>query len=188
MSDTAEQLNLWYEVDRNNLITALSPNWDAQVLTQKTPKLMSKHLLEQPLHHFIVGDVTLMFTETMLNAARVKQQTIEKPYRCDTPTLKRKMLMRLTPFSEGSVRVEHSLVEAVPWQYSAQFKQGVSTPKPSEKAPKKHTKGLIKRCSMCNNLRDGDQWITQDVFLHQHPEWIGQTIPVFYGVCPACQR
>jgi hypothetical protein len=43
---------------------------------------------------------------------------------------------------------------------------------------------------LCNNLRDAknkEKWITQEEFLQHYPEWIEQSIPVFYGICPNCQ-
>ena len=180
----SEESTLWYEVDAHNRIIALSPSWDIQVIAQQTDELLSSRLIGESLRRFIIGDTTRMFVETMLEVVRLKQHVIEKPYRCDTPELKRMMVMRVMPMADSSVRVEHYLQESTPWQHKTHFK----TQRQAHQRHVRSREGVIKRCSVCNNLRDGKVWVTQEVFLENYPQWVDQTIPVFYGVCSRCQE
>ena len=165
---------LWYQVNENNELMAFSSQWDIDALANKVPKLLSRHLIGKHISIFISGDTTNMFTETMIHAARVRQIPLIKTYRCDSPTHKRTMQMTLTPFPDGSVRIAHQVVSESPWHHI----RIIST------ARNPHRK--VKRCSMCNNLLDGDEWITQDVFFERHPDRNAKTLAVFYGICPNC--
>lgn len=177
---------IWYEVDARNQIVALSDSWNASVLSQQFPELLADCLLGKPLHRFITGDVTRMYTEAIFTSVRVKRSMLEKPYRCDTPELKRDMLMRVIPLLNNGLRVEHQLVKEEHWRSRLLFSTQ-SSKLPVPQAVKK----FIKRCSVCNNLRDGQEWVTADVFAQRHPQSVSkdedQALPVFYGVCPLCQ-
>lgn len=169
---------MWYEVDRNDIIVALSDDWDATINDHHDPKLLSRSLIGKPLSDFISGDVSMMFTETMIASARVQQKPIIKPYRCDSPTRKRRMQMILTPFLEGHVRVEHQQVTETPWQHPMHMRT-VGT---------RQRVGKIKRCSMCNNLLDGEAWVTQDAYFANHIQTNPESLAVFYGICPNCSQ
>jgi hypothetical protein len=169
---------MWYEVDKKDFLVAVSPDWDELVIASNNLKLLGRAIIGKSLSEFISGDVSNMFTETMIQAARVRQQPIIKPYRCDSPTHKRIMQMILTPFLDGRVRIAHELVSETPWLH----------PKNMRTVTNRQRISKIKRCTMCNNLLDGDEWVTLDRYLENHSEYTPETLSVFYGICPNCSR
>lgn len=170
-------LDVWYEVDRDNRLCGFSANWDVSAAEAKSASLMSSRLHGIPLLTFISGDVSAMFIETMINSARVQQKELIRPYRCDSPTHRREMRMRLQPLEEGRIRVLHELVRETAWEHPRNMR---TVTRRSERK--------IKRCSMCNDLLDVDTWVTQDEYLMRHPHLHGEPLPVYYGICPRCAR
>lgn len=170
-------LDVWYEVDRDNHLCGFSANWDASASDTRSVALLSSRLLGMPLLEFINGDVSAMFIETMITSARVQQKELIRPYRCDSPTHRREMRMRLQPLEDGHVRVVHELVRETPWQHPRNMRTVT-----------RRGERKIKRCSMCNDLQDAEAWLTQDAYLARHPHLKGEELPVYYGICPRCAR
>jgi hypothetical protein len=176
MNKAQDDLPIWYQVNAENVIVLVSNNWDLSVLRQSTPNLLSKAIIGKPLSVFISGDVARMFTQTMIDSARIRNQELVRNCRCDTPTHKREMQMILTPLQDYSVRVTHKLVSAIAWKHPRSMSVNCQVIK------------KIKRCSMCNNLFDGHNWLTQDDFLAAYPEFDRDKITVFYGICSSCGK
>lgn len=179
---TDDEDSIWYEVDHENNIICLSANWDDRVLKQQTPELLSQEIMGKPLASFFLDQLTIMFVTSMLDSARLKQMSIKKPYRCDTPSLKRYMMMKVTPFDNDSVRVSHYLLKSIPWKYVTHFRASREH-QPVIAQPEQK----VVRCSLCNNVKHENDWITQDAFLTQNPKWIDQEIPTIYSLCERCK-
>lgn len=175
VAESVQQLPLWYELDANNCVVAVSEYWDVHAMMYQTPSLLAKNIIGKALDSQISGDVTQMFTDTMITSARVQAKSLTRRYRCDSPTHKREMEMVLTPLANGHLRIAHQLVSETAWQHTRRMH--------TQAKPGKHR---IKRCSMCNQLLDGDEWLSQDAYLARYPE-LGQTdLSVYYGICPEC--
>ncbi len=175
VAESIQQLPLWYELDANNCVVAVSEYWDVHAMIYQTPSLLAKNIIGKALDSQISGDVTQMFTDTMITSARVQGKSLTRRYRCDSPTHKREMEMVLTPLANGNMRISHQLLTETAWQHSRTM---LTQAKPR--------KTRLKRCSMCNRLLDGKEWVNQDDYLALHPEW-GQTeLSVYYGICPDC--
>jgi hypothetical protein len=181
VAESVQQLPLWYELDANNCVVAVSEYWDVHAMMYQTPSLLAKNIIGKPLDSQISGDVTQMFTDTMITSARVQSKSLTRRYRCDSPTHKREMEMVLTPMANGHLRIAHQLIEETPWQHHRRLR--TQAPNATGRA-----KCRLKRCSMCNDLLDGDEWVSQDVYLARHPEQDKGSLAVFYGICPRCAQ
>lgn len=181
VAESIQQLPLWYELDANNCVVAVSEYWDVHAMIYQTPSLLAKNIIGKPLDSQISGDVTQMFTDTMITSARVQGKSLTRRYRCDSPTHKREMEMVLTPLANGHLRIAHQLISEHPWTYSKVIR--TQSALANSKLNKK-----IKRCSMCNRLLQGSEWLSQDEYLAQHPELAQTDLTVYYGVCPTCSE
>lgn len=181
LTERVHDLPLWYELDANNYVVAVSEYWDVHAMQYQTPSLLAKHIIGTRLDSQISGDVTQMFTDTMIASARVQAKSLTRRYRCDSPTHRREMEMVLTPLANGHLRIAHQLIEETPWQHARRIRT-----QPSLDA--RRVKPRVKRCSMCNSLLDGDEWVSQDVYLERHPQQNEDALTVFYGICPRCAQ
>lgn len=167
----------WYEIDAQDRLVAVCPEWDA-TLRQGGGGAGSLQggVIGQPLLRFISGDASRMYMDAALQAARLTGHPRTLQYRCDTPTVRRRLEMVLQPRADGSVRIEHRLVEQHPRAHvlACFTEEGPSLP---SSVP---TRGPVWRCSVCLRLqRAGLPW--------QEPETVGSArLAVCYTVCPRC--
>ncbi|MBK8578235.1 MAG: hypothetical protein IPN78_08210 [Candidatus Accumulibacter sp.] len=176
-ADTAI-MDLSYTLDASNAIIAVSGDWDRVALDNGGEQIISRRIIGRRLDDFITGDVTLMFVRTMLMSARTLKYVIRRPYRCDSPQLKRSMEMTIVPRAQGVLEVCHRQLRSEPYRYPLAFKSTASGA----------AANFIKRCSICNRVRVGQTWSEVDdaVRAGRLPRDAGATLMVVYGVCPEC--
>ena len=176
-ADTAI-MDLSYTLDASNAIIAVSGDWDRVALDNGGEQIISRRIIGRRLDDFITGDVTLMFVRTMLMSARTLKYVIRRPYRCDSPQLKRSMEMTIVPRAQGVLEVCHRQLGSEPYRYPLAFKGTASGA----------AANFIKRCSICNRVRVGQSWSEVDdaVRAGRLPRDAGATLMVVYGVCPEC--
>lgn len=163
----------WYTVDGDNRISAVCPEWDEMAEGQGS-KLTSVHVLGMPLSRFISGDVTLMYTETLLQSVRLTHNQRTLQYRCDTPWTERQLGMVLRPGPSGQVRIDHTLLSVRPRSKALHFHAWHQIGAGVEHIPQ--------RCSVC-------LWVQQA----PHLPWrapdqlqLGSMV-VRYTVCSRCR-
>jgi hypothetical protein len=168
---------LSYTIDAADTIVAVSGLWDDFARDNDGESIVAEKIMGQKLDQFIHGDETLMFVRTMIMSARVLQRPVHRPYRCDSPSLKRFMEMTVQPRPEGVVEVIHRELRCEP----IACKIPVVAEFSGARAP------FVKRCSLCNRVRAKDVWseIDEAVQAKRLPADVAP-LRVIYGVCPDC--
>lgn len=163
----------WYTVDGQDRLCELSGDWDAWLAEGGgAPSCRRAHILGRPLRDFITGDSTRMYLDAALEATRLTGRPRRLPYRCDTPTLARRMQMCLQPLSDGRVRVTHHLLAQQPLPRPLAFHAAAPAPAATRW-----------RCSLCLRLRTPEgHWL--DPVLASPPD--GSPLAVRYTLCPDC--
>lgn len=159
-----------YQVSGDNVIVSVGGGWNAFAAKNNAYQLTGRGILGVPLYSFISGDSTRMYIEALLRSARVLGQTLVRPYRCDSPEMRRYMEMVIQPAGNGLITLEHRLLREEPLARAVSFRVTASGE-------------YYVRCSMCNRLKDAAGW--------QESDEIGRidarsSLPVIYGVCPTC--
>jgi len=162
---------LRYTLDANDAIVAVAGDWDLFALANGGEAILAARIVGRRLDDFITGDVTRMFVRTMLMSARTLKREVQRPYRCDSPQMKRLMQMTITPRGSDWLDVCHCQLHQEPWQ----------RPQPIIAAASACTGTFIKRCSMCNRIRVRQEWGEVDEALP-----MAARLNVVYGVCPDC--
>ena len=175
-SATAGQLS--YTLDGTDRIVAIAGDWDRFALANGGEAIIERRIIGRPLDEFITGDITRMFVRTMLMSARTTQRRIQRPYRCDSPELRRFMEMTILPGDGGQVEVVHRLIRSEVCRY----------PLPVAAARARSLTPPIKRCSVCNRIRLGQTWqeIDEAVSRGRLPQAVSPGLTVVFGVCPEC--
>lgn len=159
-----------YWLDRSWRIIGLNEAWQAFASANDGQGLEPEKVIGRPLWHFISGDATRMWLDTVLGRVRITQEPLERPYRCDCPGLKRFMKMRVIPKPGGVLRLEHHLVATEPRQpvYCTPYTPG--------------TRGQqVLRCSLCGQIQHNGVWSEPG------PSPDGSYL-VVYTVCPSCAQ
>ena len=180
-ADPALSLEVEYLVAADNTIVEVGAHWNLMAQAHGAPQLDQRAVVGRDLYRFVQGDVTRMYVGAMLDAARTLGQSLTRPYRCDLPGFRRFMEMDLIPQGERAVLLRHRVIriEAMPQR----FRFTVADPKKAGLRP-------LVRCSLCNRVKAGGQWLEPECALTEpatdqgsHAE---QGIFTAYGVCPEC--
>lgn len=153
---------MFYRVDREDRIVAVSEDWDAFAYANGGAGALGSRVLGRRLNDFLAGDTTRMYVAAAIQAARVLGRPRTLPYRCDSPHERRRFQMTLTPGADGTVTVSHALLDCVP------------------RSPKPALAAAGWRCSQCLAVR-----------VEGGTEWLDTAPPRAlrgYEICPACER
>ena len=169
---------LSYTLDATDTIVAVGGKWNEFALQNDGPDIVSEKVIGKKLDQFVHGDETLMFVRTMIMSARVLKRPVVRPYRCDSPSVKRFMEMKVEPKDLGAVDVMHRELRSEPSKNTVRVAG----------APMGAVGVFIKRCSICNQVHAKDVWSELDDAIAAErltlPE--SQALRVVYGVCPSC--
>lgn len=167
-----------YWLDREDRIIQVNPLWDRFALANGGEnRLLSSEIQGCRVFDFITGDQTRMYLEALLQHARFLNRSVSRSYRCDSPTMKRFMSMRLTPATEGLVQLDHTLLKSEPL-----YPPVIYHHEPDPKAT------ALPRCSVCTRLLIKDNWLTPEDAETLGFLIPGKPLPVTYRICPTCRR
>ncbi len=169
---------LSYTLDATDTIVAVGGAWNDFAIKNDGAEIVSEKVIGKKLDQFVHGDETLMFVRTMIMSARVLKRPVVRPYRCDSPSLKRFMEMKVEPKERGEVDVSHRELRSEPSLHAVRVA-----------AAAMGTSAIsVKRCSICNWVRAQQVWSELDeAIAAQRVSLVdSQALRVVYGVCPDC--
>jgi hypothetical protein len=159
-----------YTLDKQDRISALNGGWDEFANKNGGKNLSSQDICGRKIWDFVTGDATRMWLEALFQLTRLRGTSIERPYRCDSPNLKRFMRMRIDE-QGGNLRVEHEILSTEQRVAPVHIRYGAHV--------KKRNRHL---CSICGRLNDG-YWQEP---CPEHAE-VPEGILVIYTVCEDCR-
>jgi len=133
-----------YMLDNQDRILSVSGFWDEFADENSGANLSSKDVCGRRIWDFVTSDVTRMWLASIFQLSRLRGTVIERPYRCDSPDLKRFMRMRIVSEQGGVLRIEHEILTTeqrpapVRIQYSANSMEN-----------------NMQRCSICGRVNNG---------------------------------
>jgi PAS domain S-box-containing protein len=110
----------WYEVNAQDLLAAVSDDWNAFALDNDGAQCVADRVLGRPLAGCIGGEGVQQNMQSMLDRARATGKMQVASYRCDSPAELRTMEMQLLPSPDGRVRVVHRVLSREPRSSGAQ--------------------------------------------------------------------
>ena len=168
VTSASDRVVFWLDEDDN--IVRVNDVWDRFALANEGEGCSAGYVLGRRLRDFICGETTQILLDTLIVRARALKTPFDRGYRCDSPTTKRFMQMRIVPEEEG-LRFEHWVVRTEPMRAPVRFVHA----------------GLdvecVVRCSMCNRLSQPHGWSEPDA-----TSGLPSPQHVIYGVCPDCQH
>jgi hypothetical protein len=168
---------LRWTINANDVLVSTCPEWDAFALANGGPEVVTARVLGRPLWSFLADPTTKHAYLRICDAARGGKR-FSIPFRCDSPTRKRSLLLTVTPASAGGVAFASTLV-------SSEKRKGLPPPPPEIPSPDRY----LVSCSWCNKLLAGDDWLELEraipvlELFHAMPP-----AHLTHGICPACAR
>ena len=164
-----------YWIDSRDRIIRVSEAWDDFAMANNGDGTRGESVIGKRLWRFIQGDATRMWLDAILGQARISGNVLVKPYRCDSPTLKRFMQMTVCSDPYGGVRLEHELLRTEAMDAAVEVRFALD-----------HFPETILRCSICNKLNIGKQWHEPDDTAVQRRLVAGSPLKIAFGVCDDC--
>jgi len=172
---TEQDTTTSYWLDNQDRIIEVSSTWDVFAKENNGESVFSENIIGKSLKNYIKSDETRMFTELLLNKARLLNITVERQYRCDSPDVKRFMKMLIIPEEYNVLRVNHYVLKIEPHSIKLNFMYA------NDQKIK-----FMKRCSICNKVHFENKWLEGDS--NEVSKYIRENnlIHVLYTVCEVC--
>lgn len=165
-----------YWLDHEDKIVRVGPGWDEFALDNDGRGVVSAEVVGCALWDFVTGETTQMWIESLLGFVRVMEREITRPYRCDSPMVRRYMKMTVTPVPGGLLRLEHLVSRIEPRPHPVHMLAAGTL---------RHAHSL--RCSNCGKIRVDGQWVEAEI---NAADTAGGTVAnplrVLYAICEDC--
>jgi len=162
-----------YTLDHADRIISVGGPWDEFACNNGGERILASQIIGQSILTFISGDVTRMWLCAVLQHVRACNKPLDRPYRCDSPELKRFMQMRAVPEEKRVIRLEHRLIS------TEQRTVPVNIQHHRNKSTHART-----RCSICGYIKTNDAWTEPTAEKYSSMN----TIYVKYSICEKCIR
>lgn len=158
-----------YYLDERDVIVDVNAAWNDFAL-QNGGILLADEVIGEKLLRFVTGEPTRMYINTVLESARTLGRRAVRPYRCDSPGLKRFMEMSVVPEAGKRLRLEHRCVRVEQRDPPVAFEY-----RPGRTA--------VRCCSICNRIEHRGQWAEA---AQQITGRSTMRLDVAYEVCSNC--
>ncbi|MDO9213930.1 MAG: hypothetical protein Q8Q54_02440 [Methylococcales bacterium] len=164
-----------FRLDKQDKIVAVGSEWDFFALENDAPELIGSKVIDRPLLEFVSGKVTQQFVQALLQVVRNGKQSIELEYRCDSPTERRFMQMRVSLEESGLVHFVNTFL------HTESRKNKILISRATQRG-----KNTTVRCSMCNLVKPLKDWVEPEQFEGSNTPKITEWL-VIYGICDVCE-
>lgn len=160
-----------YFLNQERIIVSVGNNWDRFAHENGGEILTGDYVIGTSVWDYIKGDTTRMWFDTLLQFVSLRKELVERPYRCDSPGIKRFMNLRVSCEDSGLIKLDHIILKTeiqekpVFFQYTSEIVNNVKF-----------------RCSICGRVSSKGRW--HDAASQLFDDWDGK---VFYTVCDSCK-
>jgi len=168
------KLDVVYRVDAKGRLVYVNDGWNLFAEQNDTPELIGAAVLGRPLADFIDGPETKHIYEQVFR--RVESGVPMKlPYRCDSPTARRRMTLSIAAHGAGEIEFRSHLVEA-----QSRDSVGLLEPRRLRSAE------LLTLCSWCNRGLIDDSWHEIEEVITGLRLFDAELPRLTHGMCPEC--
>ncbi|AXJ01997.1 hypothetical protein CYPRO_2758 [Cyclonatronum proteinivorum] len=174
MEPSSQKTRTTYKVSKAKLIIAVGGEWDEFAAQNDGKRALSRSVIGRPIWDFVTGAPTRMWLEALFQLAELRNEPVERIYRCDSPQLKRVMSMRISPEDEKVLRVDNELISVEPLEKKVVIRHHSRNPDTT----------IRMRCSICGKIKVGEEWNEPVELTEDNPAGI----IVAYTVCGSCKQ
>jgi hypothetical protein len=167
-----------YRIDSDNKITYVSSNWNMFAHENGTPELCEANVKGQPLLDFFSGMEVKHLYKIMFDKIRNTKQSIEFPFRCDSPKVRRYMHMKMLCIDPKAIECETRIL-------LEELRPEVELLNVDIKCGE----GFVIMCAWCKCVKTPGGWkevedAIKEMKLFEQPEYPMIT----HGICGKCLR
>lgn len=163
-----------YHVDRADRLAGFNDEWTRFAIANDAAELVDG-ALNRPLWAFISDVTTAKVYHQLMQRVRTGR-TITFPFRCDAPSLRRWMQMRMSPLPDDAILFESAIVESLPASAGAIWDRRAA-----------RGGDLVTSCSWCKRIRVEDRWEEIEDAVELLAVFLRDPLPMItHGMCPDC--
>lgn len=166
-----------YRIDHEDNIVSVFDNWIEAAEEGNNQELQDvESVLDTSIFDHLNDESTKSFYKLTFEQCRKQNKAVELDYRCDSPTEKRFMKMRVIPLPDRSLNIHNYLLK------TERFRAPVII-KPYDVSSNKKP---VLRCSLCNSLKlpTAKHWIDPG-YINVISE---SYFSVIHAICPDCKK
>lgn len=165
-----------YRVDAAGRLTFVNDDWDTFAALNGARGLSSGLVLGRSVVKFIAGVETQIIYERIL-ARALTGVSLLLPYRCDSPTERRRMTLMVAQHPTGEIEFRSRALQI-------EAREPVSALDPQQP----RGDALLTLCSWCNRGRAGDHWAEIEEVIGSLGLFDTDVPRLTHGMCPECQQ
>lgn len=168
-----------YEVDGADRITAVSESWEAFALANHGGHLVAPKIVGSSLWSAISEPTTRALYRTLVMRVRAGGDVASFCFRCDSPSRRRELLMRIAARDDGIVSFTTSLVRE-------QERREVALLDPAAE----RTEEIVVVCGWCARVKVGEgRWVEVEEAVRVLRLFELTALPqLSHGMCPLCSE
>ncbi len=167
-----------YCIDGENVVQSLSDNFMVFACENQAEELDVHAVVGKSLFEFIGGVETQHLYMVLLDKVRKDKREVVVPFRCDSPSSRRFMELRVSSQGHGTVRFEGWLIREEPRETVPLLDEAVS-----------RNDTCIRMCSWCKNVAVDEGWVEVEEAVARLRLFETDVLPqITHGVCDACSR
>ncbi|MGM0596984.1 MAG: hypothetical protein ACQES9_08105 [Myxococcota bacterium] len=175
-----KQVKYFYHLDQDNNLCWFSDNWNKFALENKGgEEVLAENLKGKSLWSQIKDDETRQIYLDLVNKVRKTGNSLSVNAYCDSPELKRKLKIIISPLADNGIRFESRFIKLTPRKRLAIL--DVDVPRNEE---------FIKICSFCKNIEvQSEQWKTTEEAIDHLDLFKQEILPqLTHTICPTCYK
>ena len=164
-----------FSIDRHDHIVEVNNAWTTFALANDAPELVRGRVLRRSFWDFIADGTTRQLYGDLLLRVR-RGMPVQFPFRCDSPTARRHLEMRLTPGPDDAVQFE-----------SVVLASELRVQQPLLDRYVRRGEDFVRMCAWCKRVELGGEWADVEKALGQLRIFERHDVPsVTHGICPDC--
>lgn len=163
-----------YRVDARGRLTFVNEGWNTFAKLNDSPELCGPGVLGRRVADGFAGPETPMIYERLMQRAAAGVR-LELPYRCDSPMLRRRMILTIVAVGT-EVEFRSRMVDVA-----------MRPVMPVLDAQRPRSEEFLTVCSWCNRGRIGARWAELEDVVAQMSLFETEMPKLTHGMCPDCQ-
>ncbi len=166
-----------YLVDRDCLIVSVDSNFKTFALENEAPELAQHSLIGKSLFAFLCDSNTEELYRQLIERVRSEGRPVKVPFRCDSPTERRYMELRISPGENGLLQFCSSMKRIEPRESVALLEP--DSPRSDE---------VLLQCSWCKKVDVGGDWLEVEAAVNRLELFNRSLLPeLSHGICASCK-
>ncbi|MDQ1363759.1 MAG: hypothetical protein QG652_1621 [Pseudomonadota bacterium] len=166
-----------YTIDHDDRLVYLNDVWDRFALENASGHLTGERIRNQRLWDFIADAETRHLHQVLVKRIRTRQVPVQLPFRCDSPSVRRYMMMEMVPAPEAAVEYRCTVLR---------IEQRAPVLFMEQKGWRGDT--LIRMCSWCKKVHTGeDVWMEIEDAIQELQLFERKRLPeISHTMCDEC--